>query len=100
MLHLYAVLAEKERRLISERTRAALQAKRAAGERLGNQTNLRAAGLAGRVQVRAADEFARAVLPTVDAIRRAGASTLAEIAEALNQRGLRSAPADSGIGPL
>jgi Resolvase, N terminal domain len=30
MLHLYAALAEKERRLISERTKAALQAKRRA----------------------------------------------------------------------
>jgi DNA invertase Pin-like site-specific DNA recombinase len=36
MLHLYAALAEKERRLISERTRAALQAKKASGSRLGN----------------------------------------------------------------
>jgi DNA invertase Pin-like site-specific DNA recombinase len=33
MLHLYAALAEKERRLISERTRAALAAKRASGGR-------------------------------------------------------------------
>src|SRR6186997_2343294 len=31
MLHLYAALAEKERRLIGERTRAALGAKRASG---------------------------------------------------------------------
>src|SRR5687768_17582218 len=31
MLHLYAALAEKERRLISERTKAALAAKRASG---------------------------------------------------------------------
>src|SRR5258705_7615958 len=35
MLHLYAALAEKERRLISERTRGALAAKKAAGARLG-----------------------------------------------------------------
>jgi len=34
MLHLYAALAEKERRLISERTRAALAAKRASGIKL------------------------------------------------------------------
>jgi hypothetical protein len=32
MLHLYAALAEKERRLISERTTAALQAKKANGD--------------------------------------------------------------------
>jgi DNA invertase Pin-like site-specific DNA recombinase len=48
MLHLYAALAEKERRLISERTRAALQAKKAAGAVLGNRTNLGEAGLSGR----------------------------------------------------
>jgi DNA invertase Pin-like site-specific DNA recombinase len=40
MLHLYAALAEKERRLISERTKAALTAKKASGIRLGNPRNL------------------------------------------------------------
>ena len=35
MLHLYAALAEKERRLISQRTRDALQAKKAQGKKLG-----------------------------------------------------------------
>src|ERR1700749_2835193 len=39
MLHLYAALAEKERRLIDERARAALGAKKAQGARLGNRTN-------------------------------------------------------------
>jgi DNA invertase Pin-like site-specific DNA recombinase len=44
MLHLYAALAEKERRLISERTKAALAAKRASGAKLGNLSNILAAG--------------------------------------------------------
>src|SRR5258705_4542717 len=48
MLHLYAALAEKERRLISERTKAALAAKKASGASLGNPTNLRIAGAIGR----------------------------------------------------
>ncbi len=39
MLHLYAALAEKERRLISERTKAALAARKARGARLGNRRN-------------------------------------------------------------
>jgi DNA invertase Pin-like site-specific DNA recombinase len=37
MLHIYAALAEKERALISERTKVALQAARERGVRLGNQ---------------------------------------------------------------
>src|SRR4029434_11203061 len=44
MLHLYAALAEKERRLISERTKAALAIRKAAGARLGNPTNIAMAG--------------------------------------------------------
>ena len=48
MLHLYAALAEKERRLISERTRSALAAKRAAGAKLGNPHHIAEAGAMGR----------------------------------------------------
>src|SRR5262249_7428735 len=40
MLHIYAALAEKERTLISERTKVALAARKAQGVRLGNPTNL------------------------------------------------------------
>jgi DNA invertase Pin-like site-specific DNA recombinase len=89
MLHLYAALAEKERRLISERTKAALQAKRTNGARLGNRTNLRTAGSLGRAaQVQTANQFAAGVLPVVEAVRKAGAVSLAAIADALNERAI------------
>ena len=92
MLHLYAALAEKERRLISERTKAALRAKKAAGARLGNPSNLCVAGSLGRIaQAQAADDFAANLMPVIRAIRNAGAATLSEIASALNARGVRSA---------
>src|SRR5271167_1701017 len=40
MLHIYAALAEKERALIADRTRAALAQKKAQGAKPGNRTNL------------------------------------------------------------
>jgi DNA invertase Pin-like site-specific DNA recombinase len=92
MLHLYAALAEKERRLISERTRGALAAMKAAGARLGNPHNLDYAGSLGRVALaRAADEFASGLIPIIQAIRANGALTLASMATELNGRGIRSA---------
>jgi DNA invertase Pin-like site-specific DNA recombinase len=49
MLHVYAALAEKERRLISKRTRCALASKKAQGAALGHPRNLFEAGTLGRV---------------------------------------------------
>jgi DNA invertase Pin-like site-specific DNA recombinase len=92
MLHLYAALAEKERSLIAERTKAALASKRASGARLGNPSNLSLAGALGRAtQVAAADEFVSGLLPVVIAIRQTGAKTLEAMSQALNQRGIRTA---------
>jgi len=92
MLHLYAALAEKERCLIAERTKAALASKRASGAKLGNSINLPLAGALGRAsQIAAADEFVSGLLPVVLAIRQTGAETLEAMSRALNQRGIRTA---------
>ena len=92
MLHLYAALAEKERRLIAERTRAALAVKKAAGAVLGNRTNLADAGALGRNALAAeADQFAINVLPIVAEIRALGARGYGSIAAALNRRGVPTA---------
>lgn len=54
-----AALAEKERRLISERTKAALASRKMTGK-LGNPTNSAQAAATGRqISVEAADRFAR-----------------------------------------
>jgi DNA invertase Pin-like site-specific DNA recombinase len=85
MLHLYAALAEKERRLISERTKAALAIRKAGGSKLGNPSNIREAGKIGRVTlVAAADAHARSLLPLLRTVRAEGAITLAAITTALN----------------
>lgn len=77
MLHLYAALAEKERRLISERTKAALAAKKAAGAVLGNPRNLAEATLAGRAAlIQGADTFAKELAPVIRNMRSEGITTL------------------------
>jgi DNA invertase Pin-like site-specific DNA recombinase len=92
MLHLYAALAEKERRLIAERTRTALAAKKAAGAALGNRRNLGQAGTLGRrTQASEAERFAANVLPIVAEVRACGVTGLEGIAAALNGRGVRTA---------
>jgi DNA invertase Pin-like site-specific DNA recombinase len=92
MLHLYAALAEKERRLISERTRAALTARKAEGKRLGNPTSPAEAAAKGRqVSQQEAGSFARSVLPAISSIQGTGTASLRGIASALNARGIRTA---------
>ena len=92
MLHLYAALAEKERRLISERTKAALAARKAQGAKLGNRRNPAQAAAAGRRALSAeADAFAANVLPIVNSLRDSGIADLRGLAAALNGRGVRTA---------
>jgi DNA invertase Pin-like site-specific DNA recombinase len=92
MLHLYAALAEKERRQISERTRAALAARKERGTKLGNPRNAASAAHAGRqAQVLNAEQFAAAVLPVIKSLQKAGVTSLRGIASALNGRGIRTA---------
>jgi DNA invertase Pin-like site-specific DNA recombinase len=92
MLHIYAALAEKERRLIAERTRLALAAKKAQGVQLGNRTNLADAQRAGQAANRAAaDVFAANVLPIVRQMQAAGVTNHRNLAAGLNDRGIRTA---------
>jgi DNA invertase Pin-like site-specific DNA recombinase len=92
MLHLYAALAEKERRLIAERTRLALAVRKAEGIKLGNRSNASdAAELGRKAQAKNAAQFAANTLPIVEAIRESGVTDLRGIAAALNARGVRTA---------
>lgn len=92
MLHLFAALAEKERRLISERTKASLASRKTTGMKLGNPTNTAEAAAKGRqISVQEADRFAQAVLPIIESIQRSGITSLRGLAIALNNRGVRTA---------
>ena len=87
MLHLYAALAEKERRLISERTKAALAVRKARGGKLGNPSNIQEAGKIGRASLQAtADQFASNLVPVLRAIKAGGAISIGAVTRALNDR--------------
>ena len=91
VLHLFAALAEKERSLISTRTRQSLSAAKARGVTLGNPRLHEARRNAVEAVKAEADRYAANVLPIIREAQKAGASTLRQIAEALNARGIPTA---------
>ncbi|HWM47693.1 MAG TPA: recombinase family protein [Xanthobacteraceae bacterium] len=90
ILHLFAALAEKERRMISVRTKDALAAARARGVKLGAPSNrlAKARRKASAVSMATANGYAANVLPIIQEIRKAGPTSLRDIANALNARGV------------
>jgi DNA invertase Pin-like site-specific DNA recombinase len=100
MLTQMAAVAELEAGLISQRTKAALASAKARGIKLGNPAlqagspeSARAAAAAKAAQAR---EKAVGVMPYIIAAQKAGATTLAQLAEALTARGVAT-PSGRGV---
>jgi DNA invertase Pin-like site-specific DNA recombinase len=91
MLHIYAAVAEKERKLISQRTREALKAAKARGIVLGNPRLAEARPRAVKALKSEADRFARNVAPLIAEITRGGVTSARGIAKVLNARGTATA---------
>ena len=90
LLHLYAALAEKERRQIAERTRAALALRKTQGTKLGIPTNASQAAASGReAQTNTADRFAEVIMPIISSLQTSGVTSRRGIANALNCRAIR-----------
>jgi DNA invertase Pin-like site-specific DNA recombinase len=93
MLHIYAAVAEQEARNISERTKAALQAAKARGKKLGAPKRVlakaRVLGAAGNR--READRFAANVRPIIEQVKATGIISLRGVASALTARGVPTA---------
>ncbi len=88
-LHIFAAMAERERTLIAERTKAALRAKRQRGEVLGNLASLpRAQALGQKAQATEASERAQSLAALFAELRRAGVTSFLALAEAFNVRGV------------
>lgn len=97
-IHILAAVAERERKLISERTKAALAAARVRGVKLGNpngsepfrraaQGNKAAIEAVRRMAASRAEEYAEIIAD----VREAGATSLSAIATELNERGILTA---------
>ena len=90
-VHLFAAIAQHERKAISERTKAALAAAKRRGTVLGNPNGARALRGCGNVAaveaIKAkAQHFARDVAPIIADIQASGITTLKGIARELNER--------------
>ena len=83
-----ALVAQRERELISERTKSALQAARRRGVRLGTKNPSRQVKLMVAGYRRQKIAFVGKIRPIIDEIRSTGVSTLTGIADCLNRRGI------------
>lgn len=86
MLHLFAALAEKERAMISARTKAALAAAKERGVKLGNPAIADARVKAEQSRTANADDYARSVAPVLADIQAKGCTALRAIARELAAR--------------
>lgn len=100
-LHIRMSIDENERQRISENTKAALQAAKRRGQKLGNLKPLRAAHRRGiAAQIARADAFALSTLPFIEAYRRQGL-TFRAVADQMNLRGIPTArEGGSWYGPM
>jgi DNA invertase Pin-like site-specific DNA recombinase len=83
-----ALVAQRERELISERTRLALSAAKTKGVKLGTPDPQKAVAAMVKANKVAKVEFATRVLPVISEIKSAGVQTLRGICECLNRRGI------------
>ncbi|TGQ51626.1 recombinase family protein [Mesorhizobium sp. M1C.F.Ca.ET.193.01.1.1] len=91
MLHIYAAVAQKERAVISQRTREALAAAKERGVKLGGPKLVEAQKRSVEVRMAQADAFAANILPIIRDIQASGVKSRRQVAVALNARGVASA---------
>jgi DNA invertase Pin-like site-specific DNA recombinase len=85
-----ALVAQRERELISERTRLGLAAAKSKGMKLGTPNPQKAVAAMVMANKTAKSEFTAKVYPIIKEIRSAGVNTLQGIADCLNRRGIPS----------
>lgn len=87
-ISLFAILAEKEKNMISERTKNALKMVKLRGVKLGNPNPELSVKLMNEGATNAKNEFRIKITPIIDEIKKAGVETLQGVADCLNRRGI------------
>ena len=82
-----ALLAQRERQLISERTTAGLAVAKQRGVVLGNPNPEKSLRKAVEANIKRKQEFAAAALKSIREIQSTGVETLSRIADCMNKRG-------------
>lgn len=90
-IHILAAVAERERDMISQRTKAALAAKKARGDKLGSPDPEKGAAFGRAALATIADQFADNVRPIIESIRASGVTSFRGVAAALTARGIPTA---------
>jgi len=90
-IHILAAVAEHEREMISQRTKAALQAAKNRGVKLGSPTPKKGAAIRSIVLQDKADRFATNTLPIIKELQSQGITSYKSLAKALNVRGIPTA---------
>lgn len=96
-VHILAAVAQAERKAISKRTKDALAAAKARGQKLGNPNGAAAlrrfqgaSAIAAKAKARQANDFAESLRSTVGRLRAEGIRSLGGIATALNAEQIRT----------
>jgi DNA invertase Pin-like site-specific DNA recombinase len=98
-LHILAAVAEDEARRISERTKAALQAAKARGVKLGSPIAAETAAQARAAWSAQRGQKNSTTRTVIEDIRRSGVVTLAGIAKVLESRGVKTPAGRSSWAP-
>jgi DNA invertase Pin-like site-specific DNA recombinase len=96
LIHIISAVAEHEATLISQRTKSALEQAKKRGVQLGNPRYAESVGKANAEKSKRATERNAGLLKIVNEIKaKTGLAKLAELAEALNLRGIKTARGNS-----
>jgi DNA invertase Pin-like site-specific DNA recombinase len=82
-VHILAAVAQSERKMIAQRTRDALAAAKARGQKLGNPNLNALRGIGAAANRESAERFAANILPVIRQIQASGVGSIADAGQSV-----------------